>query len=56
MFTGNAWYGMGEKTSVEIDRSTRKDLKLWKTHRDETYDEAINSLLKIADEAEEADR
>lgn len=36
---------MGEITSIEIDKDTRRRLRVWKAERDLTYDEAINDLL-----------
>lgn len=43
---------MGEKTTIEIEKDTRKRLKHWKTDEELTYDEAINELLDRADDDE----
>lgn len=36
---------MGETTTIEIEKDTRTRLRTWKSERDMTYDEAINTLL-----------
>jgi len=37
---------MDERTTVEIQKETRKRLKVWKAQHGMTYDEAINYLLR----------
>lgn len=37
---------MDDKTTIEVDKSTRKRLKVWKAKNEMTYDEAINHLIK----------
>lgn len=43
--------GDDDTTSIQLSKKTRKRLKLWKTEKEMTYDEAINHLLdKESDE------
>jgi len=37
--------GHDETTTIPLTKATRKRLKLWKTEKDMTYDEAINHLI-----------
>jgi len=41
-----------ETTTIPVTKATRKCLKLWKTEKDMTYNEAINHLI----DEEESDR
>ena len=36
---------MAEKTTIELDKKTRRRLKVYKAKHEMTYDEAINHLL-----------
>ena len=43
---------MDEKTTIEIEKETRRRLKVWKAKHDMTYDEAINHLVEKQGESE----
>lgn len=45
---------MGEKTTIEIEKETRRRLKVWKAQHDMTYDEGINHLIEKEEADEEA--